>query len=69
MVGGQCSLSDLISETHRRILVKFGIYRVCTKHCAEYLVLVCTGQFFLTGFYSPLRTLAFLNGFLDSQTF
>jgi hypothetical protein len=24
---------------------------------------------FLTGFYSPLRTLAFLNGFLDPQTF
>jgi hypothetical protein len=24
---------------------------------------------FSTGFYSPLRTLAFLNGFLDPQTF
>jgi hypothetical protein len=26
-------------------------------------------QFFLTGFYSPYRTLAFLNGLLDPQTF
>jgi hypothetical protein len=25
--------------------------------------------FFSTGFYSPYRTLAFLNGFLDPQTF
>jgi hypothetical protein len=25
--------------------------------------------FFSTGFYSPLRTLAFLNGLLDPQTF
>jgi hypothetical protein len=25
--------------------------------------------FFLTGFYSPYRTLAFLNGLLDTQTF
>jgi hypothetical protein len=36
---------------------------------AEHFFQLPVDRFFSTGFYSPYRTLAFLNGLLDPQTF